>query len=54
MGGMNLPASSLFFIKGGKNNIYIYIYIYIYSLKRLLKLIMFECSGLQKFEQSKT
>ena len=30
MGGMNLPASSLFFIKGGKNNIYIYIYIYLF------------------------
>ena len=31
MGGMNLPASSLFFIKGGKNKkkkIYIYIYIF--------------------------
>ena len=27
---MNLPASSLFFIKGGKNNIYIYIYIYLF------------------------
>ena len=27
---MNLPASSLFFIKGGKNKIYIYIYIYLF------------------------